>query len=235
MAQRLHDPCYPNVQPAPPNQLRFPNIDTNSLTNERQFLPNHGAERQEPSEKTWGQKTDGRGRGVSSKRNRQTCQTEDGGLPAGGRREARHEVLKPAGKDAVLGTARPTRDIKEDGRASVDRMRATNEGGDFLLTQAVKEESFPEMEDAYSGLSEEERSIFPLSPEANEAGERRHCTPQSGPATFQARALHTEAMEQDIDFHIHKLCLFEWDLGPRSKELPPTPAGHHKGSCPIWI
>lgn len=100
-------------------------------------------------------------------------------------------------------------------------MRATNEGGDLLLTQAVKEQSFPEMEDAYSGLSEEERSIPPLSPEANEAGERRHCTPQSGPATFQARALHTEAIEQDIDFHIHKLCPFEWNLGPCSKEFPP--------------
>lgn len=96
----------PVCNPPPSNQLRFPNIDTNSLTNERQFLPNHGAERQEPSEKTRGQTTDGRGRGVSSKRNRQTCQTEDGGLPAGGRREARHEVLKPEGKDAVLGTAR---------------------------------------------------------------------------------------------------------------------------------
>lgn len=36
-----------------------------------------------------------------------------------------------------------------------------------FLTHAVQEESSPEMENAYDGLSEEERSIFSLSPEAN--------------------------------------------------------------------
>lgn len=53
--------------------------------------------------------------------------------------------------------------------ASKDRRRATesNEGGDFLLTHAVQEESFPETEDAYNGLSEEKMSVFSLSPEAN--------------------------------------------------------------------
>lgn len=56
--------------------------------------------------------TDKRGRGVSSKRKRQTWQTEDGGLPTGGRCEARHEVLQPAGKDAVLGTAQRTETSK---------------------------------------------------------------------------------------------------------------------------
>lgn len=109
MAQRLRDLCHSSVQPAPPpHQLRFPNIDTNSLANERQFLPKHGREREKPTEKTRGQTRDGRGQGYFLKKERTDTSDRDGGLPAGGRCEARRDVLMPAGKDAALGTARQT-------------------------------------------------------------------------------------------------------------------------------
>ena len=116
----------------------------------------------------------GRDRGVSSKMKGQTYRTGTEGQgcipPAGGRREARRDALMPAGKDAALGTAQRTEAWKGMAEHSLkDRRRATesNEGGDFLLTHAVQEESFPETEDAYDGLSEEKMSVFSLSPEAN--------------------------------------------------------------------
>lgn len=89
--------------------------------------------------------------------------------------------------------------------ASKDSTRATesNQGGGLLLTHAVQEESFPEMQNAYSRLSEEEMSIFYLLKLTKQKKGDRY-----SPKWARPGALHIEVREQGVDFHIHKLCLF---------------------------